>query len=83
MLKYNFFDKKYSNCTKEEMLAFMKKTDKPFVYTYGLEYRNPTTHRKPVTKEEAVRIFEKGCCVDATEEEACIHVNEFGEMDMW
>ena len=81
MLKYCIMSK-YGNCSKEEAIEFVEKTNKPFVYTYGLEYRNPTTHRKQIPKEKALE-YAKQPMTDITEEENCVHINQYGEMDMW
>lgn len=81
--KYSFFSSEYSNCNQDEMREFMKTTNKQFVYTYGLSYRKPTTYRKPITKEEALNYFTKLGMIDVTEEDECVHVEEFSENDMW
>lgn len=73
---------KYSNCTKEEAINLIETTDKEFRYTYGLEYRKPTTHRVLISREKALE-YAKESMTDITEEENCIHINRFGEMDMW
>lgn len=58
-------------------------SDKPLVYTYGYEYRCPSTHRVPIDKEKAFKIIDKNGYLDITEEENCIHLNEFSDNDMW
>ena len=83
LLKYCFCSKEHGNCTKEEIVSLVEKTDKPFVYTYGLAYRNPTTHRKPISKEEAVNKVKSNGMIDITEETEVIHIEEFSENDMW
>lgn len=83
LLKYCFCSKEHGNCTKEEIISLVEKTDKPFVYTYGLAYRNPTTHRKPMSKEEAVNKVKSNGMIDITEEAEVIHIEEFSENDMW
>lgn len=83
LLKYCFCSKEHGNCTKEEIVSLVEKTDKPFVYTYGLSYRNPTTHRKPISKEEAVNKVKSNGMIDITEEAEVIHIEEFSENDMW
>lgn len=81
LLKYSFCSK--GNCTKEEIKNLIDTTDKPFVYTVGFEYRSPTTHRKHITREEAVKIYTTEAQLDITEEKHCIHLNEFTANDMW
>lgn len=83
LLKYCFCSKEHGNCTKEEIASLVETTDKPFVYTYGLAYRNPTTHRKPMSKAEAISIVKTKGMIDITEEDEVIHIEEFSENDMW
>ena len=80
MLKMSFYD---GTLNRDMLIAVIETTDKPIVYTYGLIYRHPTTYRKPVSKKEAVNIVKKESLLDATEEETCIHLNAFGDSDMW
>ena len=81
MMKYSFVSK-YGNCTKEQAIEFVKTTEKPFKYTYGLGYRKPSTHNKPITREEALSHMGK-CMVDMEEHENYVHINRYSEMDMW
>jgi hypothetical protein len=69
--------------SKDEIVALVETTDKPFVYTYGLAYRNPTTHRKPISKDEAISFVKTKGMIDITEEAEVIHIEEFSENDMW
>lgn len=80
MLEMSFYD---GTLNRDMLIAVIETTDKPIVYTYGYEYRQPTTHRKPVTKEEALNIVKTEGWLDATEEETCIHLNAFSANDMW
>ena len=61
----------------------LKMKGKPIQYTYGLGYRNPTTNHKPITLEEALKIVDTKSLLDAHEYEDYIHLNAYGEMDMW
>lgn len=81
-LKYSF-DARYTNCTKEEALRLLETTDKPIVYTLGLEFRGPATHRVPMSREEAVKKLKSAALVDVDEETDCVHVNEMTGSDMW
>lgn len=81
MKKYSFMSK-YSNCTKEEAVKFIQTTDKPFKYTYGLGYRNPTTHKEPITRQQALE-YMKDSTVDMTEHEDYIHINRYSSNDLW
>ena len=72
----------YRYVTKDEMIDFLKRTKKPFRYTYGIEYRNPTTNGKPLTRKEAVSMF-KRTGMDVTERETYIDMNDYSDNDMW
>lgn len=69
--------------TKDEMVAFMKRTKKPFVYTCGLAYRHPTIYRVPIGRKTAIENLLGSRLVDVTEEADCVHVNTFTGNDMW
>jgi hypothetical protein len=62
---------------------YILKTDKPLKYTHGLGFRGPTTHNKPIDKEEAIRIIDKGDFLDITEYDNYIHLNTYSDNDMW
>ena len=62
---------------------YILKTDKPLKYTHGLGYRGPTTHNKPIDKEEAIRIIDNGGFLDITEYDDYIHLNTYSDNDMW
>lgn len=81
MMKYSFVSK-YSNCTKEQAIEFVKTTEKPFKYTYGLGYRKPSIHNMPISREDALSHMGK-CMVDMEEYENYVHINRYSEMDMW
>lgn len=80
MLKMSFYD---GTLNVQEAMNFINTTEKPCVYTYGLEYKNPTTHRKPLSKEEAIRLIQANGLIDVIEEEYVIHVKEVSCNDMW
>lgn len=80
MLRMSFYDGTLDrNAAKE----FVQKINKPCVYTYGLSYRRPMTHRAPISKERALEIIVKKSLLDITEEEKVIHLNAYSENDMW
>jgi len=68
---------------KNDAINYIEKLDKPCVYTYGLEYKHPTTHRVPVTKEEAIEKIKNNSLVDITEETDVIHINAYSSNDMY
>lgn len=80
MLKMSFYD---GTLKVDELDKVIRETAKPIVYTYGFEYRHPTTHRVPISKEKALEICHSGDYLDATEEENCLHLNAFSSNDMW
>lgn len=80
MLKMSFYDGTLNRPAAKEVIT---QTDKELKYTYGLGYRNPTTHKKPIDKEEALRIVDTASLLDITEYEDWIHLNEFSSNDMW
>ena len=80
MLKMSFYD---GTLNTDELDDFIRTTDKQIVYTYGFEYRRPTTHRVPIGKDRALEICHSGDFLDATEEENCLHLNTFSDNDMW
>ena len=58
-------------------------SDKPCVYTLGVSYRNPTTYRVPISKEEAIRIIKGDNVVDVEEQEDVFHINAYSGNDLW
>ena len=58
-------------------------SNKSCVYTHGLSYRNPTTYREPISKEEAIEIIKDNTLVDVKEESDVFLINTFSENDMW
>lgn len=72
-----------SSLAKLEIANYIEASNKPCVYTYGFEFKNPTTHRKKITKQQAIdKVLSYGI-VDITEETDVIHINEFSDNDMW
>ena len=80
MLKMSFYD---GTMDRQALKAFVAETGKPICFTYGYEWKNPTTHRVPKSKAEAIRIIDRDSMLNATEEKNCLHLNEFSANDMW
>lgn len=80
MLKMSFYN---NTLDKEIAKEVITNTDKELKYTYGLSFRNPTTHKKPISKEEALRIIDTKGMLDIDEYEDWIHLNAFSDNDMW
>ena len=69
--------------SSEDAKKHILETDKPLKYTHGIGYRRPATYKKPIDKEEAIRIIDKGDFLDITEYNDYIHLNTYSENDMW
>ena len=80
MLKMSFYNGTLDKAIAKEVIT---NTDKELKYTYGLSFRNPTTHKKPISKEEALRIIDTEGMLDIDEYEDWIHLNAFSDNDMW
>lgn len=83
LFKHTFFGKGEHH-SKQEVIDFLRNTDKPIKYTYGLGYRNPTTHNKPISLQEALDIVEREwSMLDVDERPKYVHLNAYSENDMW
>ena len=82
MMKYRFFNKNVCTCTKQEAIEFIRTTEKPFKYTYGLRYRKPSTMDEPITREQALKHMED-TLVDMDEHETYVHINRYSNNDLW
>ena len=80
MLKMSFYNNTLDKAIAKEVIT---NTDKELKYTYGLSFRNPTTHKKPISKEEALHIIDTKGMLDIDEYEDWIHLNAFSDNDMW
>lgn len=80
MLRMSFYDGTLDNAKAKEFIA---KTEKPFKYTNGLAYRNPTTHNKPITREFAMEILTKEDFLVITEHDDYVHLNTYSSNDMF
>ena len=80
MLKMSFYD---GTLNRTELKDFIKNTDKPIKFTYGLGFRNPTTNRVPITKEKALHYVDTESLLDAHEYEDYLHLNAYSGNDMW
>lgn len=80
MLEMSFY---YGTLNKEKLKKFVEETEKPIKYTYGLGYRSPTTHNKPISKKRALQIIEEESLLDAREKEDHLHLNAYSGNDMF
>ena len=70
--------------SKQEIIDFLRNTDKPIKYIYGLGYRNPTINNKPITLQEALDIVNKEFgMLDVKEYPKYVHLNAYSGNDMW
>lgn len=79
MLKMSFYD---GTLDREKAKKIISETAKPLKYTFGFSYRNPTTHNKLITKDEAVRIVENQSFLDIEDRGEYIHLNAYSSNDM-
>lgn len=80
MIKMSFYN---GTLDKNKLKEFIKTTDKDIRYTYGFEYRSPTTHKVLIDKERAINITENESFLDAYEFEDYLHLNAYSGNDMW
>lgn len=82
---YSFYNNDGKNPVAFEYIReVVQRSNRPIKYTYGLSYRNPTTHNKPISKEEAMRIIDKrGMLTIDTYNYDYIYINEVSGNDMW
>lgn len=80
MLKMSFYD---GTLDRSKAKGFIYGTSKPLKYTFGLGYRNPTTHNKPISKDEAIKIIDTKSLLDIEEHDDYVHLNAYSANDMW
>ena len=80
IMKMSFYDDSLNRALAE---VIFEKTKRPLIYTHGYEYRHPTTCRKPIGIEDAMRILKDNSYLDISFEEECIHLNTFSSNDMY
>lgn len=83
---YTFYNVCHEKCKFEKYAdakQYVLETDKPIKYTFGLGYRHPITHNKPIDKAEAMRLLNESSMTDIDEFDDYIHINQYHENDMW
>lgn len=82
LFEHSFYyaDKRKSN---EEIIEFLKSTNKPIKYTYGYKWKHPSTYEVPKTLDQAIAIVNENGLLDVEEKPDYIDMNEFSENDMW
>lgn len=68
---------------RERAEQIIADSDLPILYTFGFEYRDPTTHCVPITKEEAYEIIRTESLLDIDFTDDYIYLNGYSENDMW
>lgn len=66
----------------EDLFKYLVKTQKKIIYTFGLDYRNPTINKVEITPEQAIENI-KEYFGDVIEYEDYIHVKCFSSNDLW
>lgn len=79
MLKMSFFN---GTLDKEKLKDFIARSNKEIRYTYGLAYKNPTTYKVLISKNEAFDIINKESMLDATEFEDYLNLNAYSANDL-
>lgn len=79
-MKMSFYN---GTLNREQLKQMIIDSDQPIRYTYGFEYRNPTTHRKEISKDKALEIVERESLLDADDIKGYIHLNAFSDNDMF
>lgn len=69
--------------TKEEVIEYINNSKKDFKHTHGFTFRNPTTYKVVMERENAINLIKKSSLIDITEENDFIHLNTFSSNDMW
>ena len=83
-VNYSFYTSEPPHSTPREVADyFMKHTTKQIKYTYGLKFRGPTTCEKPISHEEAMRIWSRNGMFDVREHEGWVDFQEVSGNDMW
>lgn len=84
-VRYSFTGRISGDLIPEEAVPYLlKRTKRRLLYTRGLEYRNPATHNKPITLEQALQIIQENIMfdIDATHDDY-IHISTYSENDMF
>ncbi len=83
-VNYSFYSHEAPHSTPYEIADyFMRHTTKQIKYTYGLKFRGPTTCEKPISHEEAMRIWSKNGMFDVVEKDTWVDFQEVSANDMW
>ena len=80
MLKMSFHN---GTLDRQKAIEIIKESEKTCVYTSGYSWKNPTTYRESITKEQATDIIKNEDLLDITEEDEVFHLNAFSGNDMW
>ena len=69
--------------SKDEIIKFLKSTNKPIKYTNGFKSKHPSIYMKPISLEEALKIAERYGYLDVDEKSDYIDMNEYNSNDLW
>ena len=80
----NFSQSFYHNTLDKAFVSWViKRTNRPITYTYGLEYRKPTTCHKPISKELGLEYVNSNRWISVTATDKELNIQEVSENDMW
>ena len=68
---------------KDGLFDYFRQTKKRIEYTFGFEYRHPTTCHELVTADEVIAKFQIAPFIEVYEFDDYIHVNAYSDNDMW
>jgi hypothetical protein len=82
MIRMSFFDGTLKRDVAKKVIL---ETKKPIKYTFGIAASNriPSTYKKPITKEEAIKTIDTEGLLDIDEYEDYIHLNGYHANDLF
>ena len=69
--------------SRAEACKYIKLDERPVLYTHGISYRNPAIYKKPISKEEALKILKRANILDISTHDGYIYLHTYDESDMW
>lgn len=68
---------------RDEACKYITLDERPVLYTHGISYRNPAIYKKPISKEEALKILKSANLLDISTHDGYIYLHAYYESDMW
>ena len=69
--------------SRAEACKYIKLDERPVLYTHGIPYRGPSVYKKPISKEEAIKIINSATLMNIRSANDYINLNTYSELDMW